>query len=66
MRKVIGYMQTLANFDCLYIGGGNAKHLDSELPDNVRIVSNEAGILGGVRLWDQRCDAVFGETLAFA
>jgi polyphosphate glucokinase len=36
----------------LYIGGGNAKNLQLELPSNVRIVSNEAGITGGIRLWD--------------
>jgi hypothetical protein len=37
----------------MHIGGGNAKYLlETELPPNVSIVSNMAGLLGGVRIWD--------------
>lgn len=36
----------------LYLGGGNAKHLSVDLPNVVRIVPNIAGILGGIRLWE--------------
>ena len=43
----------------LYIGGGNSRHVQGELPENVRIVSNEAGITGGIRLWDVKLDAMF-------
>ncbi len=35
------------------LGGGNAKKL-TELPDGVRLGSNEHAFLGGVRLWDDR------------
>jgi polyphosphate glucokinase len=35
----------------LYIGGGNSRLLDIDLPKDVSVVSNTAGILGGVRLW---------------
>jgi polyphosphate glucokinase len=52
VRKAIDHINTLTNCDTLYIGGGNAKNLQLELPSNVRIVSNEAGITGGIRLWD--------------
>jgi polyphosphate glucokinase len=44
------------NWDHLYLGGGNTKKIDFPLPKNVKIVSNESGILGGVALW--RDDAV--------
>ena len=44
-------LRDLTNFDHLYIGGGNSRLLDEELPRDVSIVSNTAGILGGVRLW---------------
>ena len=40
------------NYRCLYIGGGNAKRVKEPLPDNVEIVSNIAGLLGCIRLWD--------------
>jgi hypothetical protein len=37
----------------LYLGGGNAAHVVLPLPDNVRMASNDAGITGGIRLWDE-------------
>lgn len=39
------------NWDHLYLGGGNTKKIDFELPEHVTIVSNETGLLGGVDLW---------------
>ena len=40
-------------FDHVYLGGGNSKHLDpAALPAKATIVPNTAGIIGGVRLWD--------------
>ena len=59
VRKAIGHIATLTNFDVLYIGGGNSRHVQGDLPENVRIVSNEAGITGGIRLWDATLDAKF-------
>ncbi len=44
--------QTFA-YDRLYIGGGNARYIKFKLPPNVKVVSNEDGLLGGVRLWEQ-------------
>ncbi|MFN7966401.1 MAG: ROK family protein [Acidobacteriota bacterium] len=41
------------NYDRLYIGGGNAEKVTLELPPNVRLVSNIAGLLGGVAIWDE-------------
>ncbi|MGA2251667.1 ROK family protein [Terracidiphilus sp.] len=46
------------NWDHLFIGGGNTKKIDFELPKNSTIVSNETGLLGGVMLWK---DDVLGE-----
>ncbi|HEY7579796.1 MAG TPA: ROK family protein [Acetobacteraceae bacterium] len=59
VRKAIGFIATLTDFDVLYIGGGNARHIDGDLPEKVRLVSNEAGITGGIRLWDARLDGIF-------
>ena len=49
--EAIESLRNLTNFDHLYIGGGNSRLLDADLPRDVSIVSNTAGILGGVRLW---------------
>ena len=45
-------IQKIFNYDTLYVGGGNASHLKFELPPNVKKTKNIAGILGGIRLWD--------------
>ena len=49
--RAIDNLHTLTHFDRLYIGGGNARKLQCELPDNVTIVDNLAGLAGGARLW---------------
>ena len=59
MRKIIAVLETVVRYDTLYIGGGNARLLESGLQPNVKSVSNEAGITGGVRLWGQRMDEFF-------
>ena len=49
--KVIAILNSLTNFDHLYIGGGNASHIEGPLPEHVTIVSNDAGMTGGIALW---------------
>jgi polyphosphate glucokinase len=44
-------LRALTHFDHLYVGGGNSRKLDCKLPDDVTIVDNDAGLIGGVRLW---------------
>jgi polyphosphate glucokinase len=39
------------NWDKLYLGGGNTKKIEFDLPKDVEIVSNDTGLLGGVALW---------------
>ena len=59
VERVIAQLRAVVNFDTLYIGGGDAQSLSIDLPGDVRIVSNDAGITGGVRLWDSRLDEAF-------
>lgn len=52
VRRAIEQIEALFNYRKLYIGGGNTKHLETtELPPNVTVVENVAGLLGGIRLW---------------
>jgi polyphosphate glucokinase len=51
MEKVLQVLQTVFNYDYLYISGGNAKKLRLELADNITIDSNKRGLKGGARLW---------------
>jgi len=53
-RRLVKAIQTLDptfNYDRLYVGGGNAERITVKLPPNVKIVSNVAGLLGGLALW---------------
>ncbi|MCZ6681499.1 MAG: ROK family protein [Candidatus Poribacteria bacterium] len=51
LTKAIAALQYLFNYDTLYIGGGNAKKINIDLPPNVKTVPNVAGLLGGIALW---------------
>jgi polyphosphate glucokinase len=59
LKRVLACITTLVGFDTLYIGGGNAKQVELELPSTIKLVSNEAGITGGVKLWDKTLDPIF-------
>lgn len=39
------------NWDFLYIGGGNAKEINFKVSKNIKVISNQDGLLGGVALW---------------
>jgi polyphosphate glucokinase len=50
--KHIRKLEALFNYDQLYIGGGNAKHVHIQnLPGNVTICSNLKALIGGARIW---------------
>lgn len=51
VQRIIQIYKTVFNYDTLYLGGGNAKHIAFELDHNINIVSNRDGIKGGAKLW---------------
>ncbi len=53
LRKSIEMMAMIFNYDHLYIGGGNAAKIKGKLPPRTSLVPNIAGLLGGVKLWEQ-------------
>jgi polyphosphate glucokinase len=52
--EVLAQIEPIWNPRRIYVGGGNAKHLRLDLPPHVRITDNVAGLLGGIRLWEDR------------
>lgn len=56
VRRVVDALRPVFVWDRLYVGGGNARVLSPEviavLGDDVVIVPNTAGIVGGVRAWE--------------
>lgn len=51
--EAVDNMRALVAFDRLYLGGGNAARMKGELPEDVHLVDNRAGILGGILLWER-------------
>ncbi len=57
VRRALAQLDGLLFYDRVYIGGGNAKRVDRDelgpLAEKVVVVDNSAGILGGIKLWEQ-------------
>jgi polyphosphate glucokinase len=51
VAKVLAQIEPIWNPRKIYLGGGNAKHLTIDLPENVVRTENIAGLLGGIKLW---------------
>ncbi len=52
VAKVLKQVIPVFNPDRIYLGGGNSKHLRIDLPPHVKVTPNEAGLLGGLALWN--------------
>lgn len=56
VRRVVDGLRPVYMWDRLYLGGGNAKHITEghrrRLGEDVVLVPNDAGIIGGVRAWE--------------
>lgn len=52
VAKAIDGLRPMFVWDRAFVGGGNAERLEVDLGPDVTIVPNDAGILGGVRLWE--------------
>jgi len=53
VRRMIGVLHDLFNFDKLYIGGGNARNITFKPSAHLKLISNQDGILGGFMLWNR-------------
>ncbi len=54
VRKIIAQIAPIFNYRKLYLGGGNARYVETKkLHENVVIVDNVAGLRGGVKLWSR-------------
>jgi polyphosphate glucokinase len=54
VKRAIDQTAKLFNWDRLYLGGGNSRKVKLDLPANVKLISNEEGLLGGVGLWHEK------------
>jgi polyphosphate glucokinase len=56
LGEAIGQLYRLFYYDRLYLGGGNAAKITMDVPKNATIISNQDGILGGMKLWERNLD----------
>lgn len=59
LAEAIDQLYRLFYYDRIYIGGGNSKEVDIKLPKNAEIISNQDGILGGIKLWERNLDELW-------
>jgi len=51
LDKTLAVLETLFQYESLFLGGGNSSRITLKLKPNQRIVSNDDGMIGGVYLW---------------
>jgi polyphosphate glucokinase len=56
LAEAIQQLYAVFYYDHLYIGGGNAAKINIKLPDDATVISNQDGILGGIKLWERDLD----------
>lgn len=49
--EAFAQLEPIFNYDTLHLGGGNIRHIKSDLPDNVRTFSLDDAIAGALALW---------------
>lgn len=53
LAATLTVLRALVFYDHCYIGGGNSRRVTIDLPPDVSLADNTAGILGGIKLWER-------------
>lgn len=64
LRRTFDNVHRLTSCQRLYVGGGNARKVSPDVPPYIKLVSNMAGLTGGVRLWEAEFDAYYARSHA--
>ena len=59
LAEAIDQLYRLFYYDRIYLGGGNAAKIQMKLPKNAKVISNQDGILGGIKLWERNPDEMW-------
>lgn len=54
VKLAVETLDALFFYDQVYLGGGNSRRVTADLGPKATIVDNEAGILGGIKLWERQ------------
>ena len=53
LAQALVIIKALVFYDHCYIGGGNSRRVTIDLPPDVSLADNTAGIVGGIKLWER-------------
>ena len=53
VKEAIDTLHDLVLWDHCFLGGGNSHRVKADLGTKVTVVDNDAGILGGIKLWER-------------
>lgn len=56
VRRMLVILHSLLNYDWIYLGGGNSRNISFKPDTNMKLISNNDGILGGFALWQPEWD----------
>lgn len=51
LEKTLAILETLFQYESLFLGGGNSSRVTLKLKPNQRLISNDNGMIGGIYLW---------------
>nr|WP_294900011.1 ROK family protein [uncultured Pedobacter sp.] len=51
LKEALNTFKTVINYDQLYLSGGNTRHINFKLDENITVENNRDGIKGGIKLW---------------
>jgi len=54
VKKTFEILQTVFNYDHLYIGGGNSNRIDFRLPKHASLIPNDDGMAGAAFVWNPK------------
>jgi polyphosphate glucokinase len=54
VKHAFAILQTVFNYDHLYIGGGNSNRIDFKLPKHASLIPNDDGMAGAAFVWNPR------------
>ncbi len=54
VKKTFEILETVFNYDHLYVGGGNANRIDFKLPRHASLIPNDDGMAGAAFVWNPK------------
>jgi len=54
VKRAFAILETVFNYDHLYVGGGNSNRIDFKLPKRASLITNDDGMAGAAFVWNPK------------